>query len=109
VNQDLQNEGVELFIRRAAEAGVELTVDAHATGQRLVVPLADGSTEHVDVLRGVTYVITGTMGGDPVSFRVRIEIGAPPNGTSRVVESTIPREAPGGDILGGAMGRARRR
>jgi len=99
VNLDAQNDGVERFIRASAASGVEVSVDTCAFGRRLVVPLSDGTTEHVDILTRVEYWITGTTGGDPVNYHVIIEVTPPPNGRARIVENTIPPDAPGGDVL----------
>ena len=99
VNLQAQNEGVEHFIRSAAEAGVEVTLDTQAHGSRLEVPLEGGEIEHVDILSSVEYRITGVVGdGDPVTFIVRITVGPPPGGAVEI-HSTIPQGAPGADVL----------
>ncbi len=101
VNLQVQNEGVERFIRSAAAAGVDVHVTAVAQGRRLAVPLEGGRVETVDVLAGVTYTITGSVGGgDPVSYRVRITVGAPPAGEVAVVESDIPTGLERPDVAG---------
>lgn len=97
VNQHLQNEGVEAFVRNAAARGNEVHVRAHADGDRLVLPMRDGSPESIDILRRVTYDIE--VNGK--SFQVVIEIDAPPGGAARVVLNTIPDAAPGGAMLKG--------
>lgn len=100
MNLEAQNDGVEKFVRDSRAAGVEMSVDVHASGRRLVVPLAEGGIEHVDVLTRVEYDITGTLGDHPSQkYRVVIEVGPPPNGAVTVIESTIPADAPGGDVL----------
>ena len=99
VNLHAQNEGVEHFIRSAAAAGVDVHLATQASGRRLRVRLQDGGVEHVDVLSRVEYTITGSVeGGDPVTFTVVIDVGAPPNGSVEV-RSTIPENAPGADVL----------
>ena len=100
MNLEAQNKGVEAFIRSSRAAGIDVSVDVHASGRRLVIPLAEGGVEHVDVLTRVDYTITGTMGDHPPqTYRVVIEVGPPPNGAVRVVESTIPSNVRGGDVL----------
>ena len=100
VNLEAQNEGVEHFIRQVRQIGVEPSLTACASGQQLIVRLAGGGVEHVDVLRRVEYVITGTLGGrDPVTHRVVIDISAPPDGRPKITTNTIPANAPGGDVL----------
>jgi Bacterial toxin 4 len=101
MNQEAQNKGVERFIRAAAEHGIEITLSAQATGRRLLVPLADGTVEHVDILERVSYQITGSAreSSREVSHEVVIEVSAPPNGTPRLIRSTLPDNAPGTDEL----------
>jgi putative RNase toxin 4 of polymorphic toxin system len=96
VNLKAQNDGVEHFIRTAAAGGREVSVKATAHGRRFELPLTDGGVEHVDVLTKVEYTITGAPGG---THTVVIEVTPPPNGRARIVSSTIPRDAPGGEYL----------
>ena len=95
VNQELQNEGIEAFIRKAADRGNEVQLRAHAEGRRITVPLANGSTETIDILSKVTYEVRV----NDKTYLVVIEIGDPPNGLPNVVMNTIPEPAPGGAVL----------
>ncbi|MGE5697823.1 MAG: polymorphic toxin type 4 domain-containing protein [Candidatus Sericytochromatia bacterium] len=105
VNLRVQNDGVEHFIRTAAahEDVAEVNVSARAEGRRLEVPLKKGTAD-VDVLSRVEYKITVELKaavegqGASRTYDVVIEIGPPPEGTIRV-DSTIPADAPGGDVL----------
>jgi Bacterial toxin 4 len=101
VNLELQNKGVETFIRTSRSAGLDVTLEVRAVGRRLEIPLEDGSIETIDILREVHYTIRGV--GD-TTYRVSIEITNPPGGAGKVM-STIPENAPGGDVLAGAAGR----
>lgn len=100
VNQVVQNEGVEHFIRTAAGIdGAEVTVSATAQGRRLEVGLKGNGVEHIDVLTRVDYTIKIKLeGGRTETHSVAIEIGPPPEGAVKV-DSTIPADAPGGDVL----------
>jgi hypothetical protein len=83
-----------------AAAGADVNIESHATGRQLVVPLTDGTVEHVDILTRVEYQITVEHGDNtPRSYRVVIEVSSPPNGRATVVENTVPPDAPGGDVL----------
>ncbi len=100
VNLDAQNKGVELFIRSLDAAGADVSIESHATGRQLVVPLVDGTVEHVDILTRVEYQITVERGDNsPRSYRVVIDVSSPPNGRATVIENTVPPDAPGGDVL----------
>jgi hypothetical protein len=100
VNLEAQNKGVEKFIRNMAATGTDVHVEAHASGRQLLVPLADGTVEAVDVLTRVEYDITlEHPERGSAKHRVVIEVGDPPNGTAEVVESTIPPDVEGGDVL----------
>jgi hypothetical protein len=99
VNLKVQNKGVEAFIRSAAQAGVDVHLDTQATGRRIEVRLTDGTTERVDILSRVEYTIRGSIGeGDPVTYRVEIDVGPPPAGQVSV-KSDIPEGAVGGEVL----------
>src|SRR5205823_822667 len=92
VNLGAQNEGVEAFIRSKAADHPQIT--ATATGRRIVIPLAGGGTEHVDILTKVTYRIQ--VGEN--TYKVIIEIGPPPAHAPEI-HSTIPADAAGGAVL----------
>ncbi len=95
VNLELQNEGVEAFIRKAADRGNHVELKATAVGDRIVVPLADGGSESIDILGRVRYEIT--VNG--LQYEVVIAIDPPPAGTARVIRNTIPAGAPGSEAL----------
>jgi hypothetical protein len=100
VNLRAQNDGVETFIRTvAATPGIsEVSVQARAQGRRLEVPLKKG-TANIDLLTRVEYTITiEHVDGATVTHHVTIEIDLPP-GTGIRVDSTIPSDVPGGDVL----------
>ena len=106
VNLDLQNKGVESFIRSFPNNGRDVQLVATAKGKRIEIPLHDGTFRTVDVLSEVKYEIIVPGQG---RFEVTIEI--PARGRPKVT-STIPPDAPGADMLqqtGRAAGRQRRR
>jgi hypothetical protein len=85
-NLGAQNEGVEDVVRAMHAAGRDISLDLHATGTRLAIPLADGTFEHVDILRSVTYVIHEE--GKP-PLRVVLGIDAPPRARWTIIHSDI--------------------
>ena len=95
VNQDLQNRGVEKFIRSAADWTRDVEIKVEGKGRRVELPMADGSVRHVDILDKVSYEILGP--GD-VTFHVEIEVGPP----AKVI-TDIPNGAPGADELAAAL------
>jgi len=104
MNLEAQNKGVEAYVRALRDARFDVSVDVHASGRRLVVDLAEGGVEHVDVLTRVEYEITRTLDDGPSrTDRVVIEVGPPPNGEVRVIESTVPAGATGADVLARLM------
>jgi hypothetical protein len=108
VNLDLQNKGVEEFIRRASESRPGVTVKAVAEGTAIKIPLQGGGAETINVLRSVSYEINvpSTLAGKGQTFRVVIEISDPPNGVGKVVLNTIPKGLWGTEELVKAMGKA---
>ena len=95
VNQQLQNRGVETFIRGAADWTKDLEVRVKAEGRRIELPLEGGGVHHVDLLDKVTYEILAPKG---VTYTVEIQVGPP-----ATVKSTIPGSAPGARELAKAM------
>jgi hypothetical protein len=77
LNQEWQNRIVEGFLRNQAEAGRSVDVTVTATGQRLAIPLANGTFRHVDVLTSVTYVVHGA---DGTARAVTFAVEMPPSG-----------------------------
>ena len=92
-NLNAQNKGIEQVLRAWQTAGTDLQVSVRATATRHVIPLADGSHLHIDILTGVTYEIQRFgSGGEPMGGVRSVEyaIGAPPNGVPVVVQTDIP-------------------
>jgi hypothetical protein len=106
VNLELQNKGVEAFIRSFPNNGRDVNLVATAKGNRVQIPLEDGTFRTVDVLTEVRYEIMV-----PGQGRYDVTITIPARGQPRVV-STIPENAPGAGMLqaaGQAAGRQHRR
>lgn len=91
VNQVAQNQGVEDFLRRAADwrGTGDVAVQVTARGRRLAIPLQDGSFEDVDVLSSVRYEIP-RRNGPPLVYEILVA----PNGKWRT-KHNLPSGAPG--------------
>jgi hypothetical protein len=93
VNLDLQNKGVETFIRSFPNNGLDVNVTATASGRRVQIPLEGGGSRSVDILGTVTYKIEVPGRG---TFDVEITIV---NGEGVVTRNTIPPGSPGYDEI----------
>ncbi|MEZ6134606.1 MAG: polymorphic toxin type 4 domain-containing protein [Pirellulaceae bacterium] len=82
-----QNKGIEKIIRLMQESRRTPHLEIHGRGERLAIPLQDGSFEHVDILREVSYVIKEP--GKPTKY-VSFELAPPPRGDWRLKRSNIP-------------------
>jgi hypothetical protein len=71
INQLVQNRGLEKILRDAHALGADVQVSARARGRRLVLPLANGATEIVDILDSVHYEIP-RQGRPPVVFDITV-------------------------------------
>jgi hypothetical protein len=92
VNQLAQNEGVEAFVRKLVADGGRVDLVARARGRRLLIPLADGSFDFVDVLTSVEYQIAGAR---PPAYHFKITVE--PNGRWRVTHD-LPEGVTGADV-----------
>jgi hypothetical protein len=93
VNLDLQNKGVETFIRSFPDEGRSVNVIATAEGRRVQIPLDGGGMERVDILTKVHYAIEVPGEG---TFEVEITIT---NGEGKVTKNTVPEGRPGYDEI----------
>ncbi|MFF4911228.1 polymorphic toxin type 4 domain-containing protein [Streptomyces sp. NPDC001260] len=72
VNQLVQNKGFENMLRRLHKTGADVPLTARNNGRRLVVPLADGSSEIVDILESVQYTVK-RGDGTPVVLDITVK------------------------------------
>ena len=87
-NLDTQNKGIEALLRALAARGEDVQVTIHATGTRHAIPMADGSVEHVDILKSITYEVHRPGSSRPLV--VEYLVGAPPGGAVTMGRNDIP-------------------
>jgi hypothetical protein len=93
-NLDTQNKGIEALLRAFASRGEDVQVTIHATGTRHAIPMANGSVEHVDILKSITYEVHRPGSSRPMV--VEYLVGAPPGGAVTMGRNDIPALTVGG-------------